>query len=141
MAEIFTRQQFTVSGTPAQSAVFDLPDRVDTFRVRIDRPKTERTVNWTRSQHICVAVFLSLDGGTTWEFVTGYTTQGGVFVDRLGTEEDQNVHFCQLDPRDPRRSATGRKIKVSFAALDGGAPELTVDFEAGEGGVQIARVR
>lgn len=127
--EIFARQQFTVSGTPTQSAVFDLADRVDIFKLRIDLPKSDRTVSWSKDQHIAVLVMLSLDAGATWESLTAYTTHGGIHVER-GEEAEQNVHVCQIDPRSPWHGAKGRKVKVSFAVLHGEAPELTVDFEA-----------
>lgn len=129
MPEVFRRQQFVVAGAPTKSAVLDLPDGVDIFKVRIDRPTTGRPVPWDRHQHIAVQIFLSLDGGTTWESLTAYTTHGGSHVVN-GVEEAQNVHVCQIDPRAKAYRATGRKVMVSFASLHGPPPVLTVDVEA-----------
>lgn len=124
-SEIAKDVPIPIRSAPVQSSVMPIPDGQQEFTFRIKRSTSlDPTVFPSKDSHIGVYVLISLDG-QTWDFLTGFTTTGGIFLRQDGNEETENRHIISLDPDSPYAKANGRTLKVSFVSISGPMPDLT----------------
>lgn len=121
---------YNLQNPSLKSNIFDIPDGMPVFKLSLKRCTTDTPTIWAdKNSHIGVTVFISIDGGVNWEFLTGYTTHGGIIIGENGQEETANVHTLSLNPESKYAKAKGRKIQVSFSSIFGTPPELTLNLE------------